>query len=101
MLFKDTVEVIAGKSVFISDFRHRVIEVFLHVQAPRFVPVGLGDIGDVVLLHFGYLMLPDEVADELEQLLGYPAADIPRISAKDGTNVEEVLAEGTEGSLRL
>ena len=37
--------------------------------------------------------IPDEVADELEQLLGYPAADIPRISAKDGTNVEEVLEQ--------
>ncbi len=37
--------------------------------------------------------VPDEVADELEQLLGYPAADIPRISAKDGTNVEEVLEQ--------
>lgn len=34
---------------------------------------------------------PDEVADELEQLLGYPAHDIPKISAKDGINVEEVL----------
>ncbi len=37
--------------------------------------------------------IPDEVADELEQLLGYPAHDIPRISAKDGTNVEEVLEQ--------
>ncbi len=37
--------------------------------------------------------VPDEVADELEQLLGYPAHDIPRISAKDGTNVEEVLEQ--------
>ena len=37
--------------------------------------------------------IPDEVADELEQLLGYPAADIPRISAKDGTNVEQVLEQ--------
>ncbi|MBR6090383.1 MAG: translation elongation factor 4 [Anaerolineaceae bacterium] len=34
---------------------------------------------------------PDEVADELEQLLGVPARDIPRISAKEGLNVEEVL----------
>ena len=65
MLFKDAVEMIAGKSVFISDFRHRVIEVFLHVQAPCFIPMGLGDIGDVVLLHLGNLMLPDEVADGL------------------------------------
>ena len=37
--------------------------------------------------------IPDEVADELEQLLGYPAAEIPRISAKEGTNVEEVLEQ--------
>ncbi len=37
--------------------------------------------------------IPDEVADELEQLLGYPAHDIPRISAKDGTNVEAVLEQ--------
>ena len=34
---------------------------------------------------------PDEVANELEQLLGVPAGDIPRISAKEGTNVEDVL----------
>ena len=34
---------------------------------------------------------PDEVANELEQLLGVPAADIPRISAKEGLNVETVL----------
>ena len=34
---------------------------------------------------------PAEVADELEQLLGVPAADIPCISAKEGLNVEEVL----------
>lgn len=65
MFFKDAVEVISGKSVFISDFRHRVIEVFLHVQAPGFVPMDLGDIGDVVLLHFGNLVSPEEVADGL------------------------------------
>ena len=34
---------------------------------------------------------PSEVAEELEQLLGVPAADIPCISAKEGLNVEDVL----------
>ncbi|BCY19136.1 MAG: elongation factor 4 [Chloroflexi bacterium] len=34
---------------------------------------------------------PDEVAQDLENLLGFPATDIPRISAKDGTNVDQVL----------
>ena len=34
---------------------------------------------------------PEEVANELEQLLGVPAADIPCISAKEGLNVEQVL----------
>lgn len=34
---------------------------------------------------------PDEVAEELFNLLGVPAKDIPQISAKDGTNVEMVL----------
>ena len=34
---------------------------------------------------------PAEVANELEQLLGVPAADIPCISAKEGLNVEDVL----------
>jgi len=34
---------------------------------------------------------PDEVAQELENLLGMPAAGILRISAKEGTNVEAVL----------
>lgn len=34
---------------------------------------------------------PDEVAKDLENLLGIPAADIPRISAKEGTNVDTVL----------
>ncbi len=35
--------------------------------------------------------MPDEVAEEIEGLLGVPAEDIPRISAKAGLNVEEVL----------
>ncbi|MEM7132210.1 MAG: translation elongation factor 4 [Chloroflexota bacterium] len=34
---------------------------------------------------------PDEVAEELESLLGVAAEDIPHISAKDGLNVETVL----------
>jgi GTP-binding protein LepA len=34
---------------------------------------------------------PDDVAQELETLLGISAEDIPRISAKHGTNVAEVL----------
>lgn len=34
---------------------------------------------------------PAEVANELEQLLGVPAADIPCISAKEGLNVDQVL----------
>ncbi len=34
---------------------------------------------------------PDEVAQEIEDLLGVDALDIPRVSAKEGTNVEEVL----------
>jgi len=34
---------------------------------------------------------PAEVANELEQLLGVPAAEIPCISAKEGLNVEDVL----------
>jgi GTP-binding protein LepA len=34
---------------------------------------------------------PDEVAQELEELLGVPAEDILRISAKEGSNVEAVL----------
>lgn len=36
---------------------------------------------------------PDEVAQEIEDLLGYPAEDIPHISAKDGLNVETVLRD--------
>jgi GTP-binding protein LepA len=35
--------------------------------------------------------IPDEVSEEIEGLLAYPAEDIPRISAKAGLNVEEVL----------
>jgi GTP-binding protein LepA len=34
---------------------------------------------------------PDEVAEEIEALLGTPAESILRVSAKDGVNVEEVL----------
>ncbi len=37
--------------------------------------------------------MPDDVAQEVEDLLGVPAEDIPRISAKDGVNVEDVLAQ--------
>jgi len=33
----------------------------------------------------------DEVAQEIEDLLGVDALDIPRVSAKEGTNVEQVL----------
>jgi GTP-binding protein LepA len=34
---------------------------------------------------------PDEVAEEIESLLGVSAEDIPRISAKEGQNVKSVL----------
>ena len=34
---------------------------------------------------------PDEIAKEIEDLLAYPAEDIPRISAKAGLNVAQVL----------
>ncbi len=34
---------------------------------------------------------PDEVAQDLSNLLGFPPDEIPRISAKDGTNVDQVL----------
>jgi GTP-binding protein LepA len=34
---------------------------------------------------------PDDVAQEIEELLGVPAEDIPHISAKAGINVESVL----------
>ena len=35
--------------------------------------------------------MPDDVAQEIEDLLAVPAEDIPRISAKNGINVEAVL----------
>lgn len=35
--------------------------------------------------------MPDDIAKEVEDLLAYPAEDIPRISAKAGINVEQVL----------
>jgi len=35
--------------------------------------------------------MPDEVSQEVENLLAYPAEDMPRISAKAGINVEQVL----------
>ncbi|MBW7881269.1 MAG: elongation factor 4 [Caldilineaceae bacterium] len=35
--------------------------------------------------------MPDDVAQEIEDLLGVPAEDIPRLSAKAGLNVEQVL----------
>ncbi|MDO4564171.1 MAG: translation elongation factor 4 [Clostridia bacterium] len=34
----------------------------------------------------------DRVADEIEEVIGIPAFDAPRISAKNGVNVEQVLA---------
>lgn len=34
---------------------------------------------------------PDEIIHEIEELIGIIAEDAPQISAKDGTNVEEVL----------
>src|SRR5689334_12403789 len=37
--------------------------------------------------------MPDDVAEEIEELLGVPAEDIARISAKAGLNVEEVLQQ--------
>ena len=36
---------------------------------------------------------PDEAADELENILGVEASDAPRISAKSGLNVEDVLEQ--------
>ena len=35
--------------------------------------------------------MPDDVAQDIEDLLGVPAADVLRISAKDDLNIEEVL----------
>jgi len=35
--------------------------------------------------------MPDDVSEEIEALLGVPAEDIPRISAKAGLNVADVL----------
>ena len=35
---------------------------------------------------------PDVVAQEIEEILGLPAEDVLRISAKEGTNVPELLA---------
>ena len=40
--------------------------------------------------------MPDDVAEEIEGLLGVAAEDIPRISAKAGLNVEEVLIQVIE-----
>ena len=34
---------------------------------------------------------PDRVCHEVEDIIGIPALDAPRISAKNGTNIEEVL----------
>ena len=34
---------------------------------------------------------PDRVAKEVEDIIGIPAMDAPRISAKQGTNIEQVL----------
>ena len=34
---------------------------------------------------------PDDVAQELEDLIGTPAEDIARVSAKEGTNIRDVL----------
>ena len=36
---------------------------------------------------------PDRVADEIEDLIGIEAQDAPRISAKNGINIEEVLED--------
>ena len=40
--------------------------------------------------------VPDEVAQDIEDLLAFPAADVLRISAKDSVNIEEVLEEIVE-----
>jgi len=34
---------------------------------------------------------PDDVAEDLENLIGIDALDIPRVSAKDGTNIQQIL----------
>ena len=34
---------------------------------------------------------PDDVAEDLENLIGIDAFDIPRVSAKEGTNIEQIL----------
>ncbi len=39
---------------------------------------------------------PDEVAEEIEALVGTPAESVLRVSAKDGVNVESVLKEIVE-----
>ncbi len=36
---------------------------------------------------------PDEAAEEIENILGIPADDAPRISAKSGLNIEDVLEQ--------
>jgi GTP-binding protein LepA len=40
--------------------------------------------------------MPDDAAEEIEELLGTAAEDIPRISAKAGINVEQVLQQVVE-----
>ena len=40
--------------------------------------------------------MPDDAAEEIEELLGTPAEDIPRISAKAGLNIEQVLQQVIE-----
>ncbi len=40
--------------------------------------------------------VPDMVADEIENVIGIPAEDAPRISAKNGMNVEDVLRKIVE-----
>ncbi len=39
---------------------------------------------------------PDYVANEIEDVIGIPAQDAPKISAKNGMNVEQVLAQIVE-----
>ncbi len=34
---------------------------------------------------------PDDVAEDLENLIGIDALDIPRVSAKEGTNIQQIL----------